>query len=330
MPDPLSQRVKRVCAAMADSTSYKMLWSSMVDGLVPPDRVTLSEPPGGNELHPDTYACESDGIPPVIFQTWKTRSGLPLNFAYWRATFVKHHPAYRLILWDDTENRHLIASGFSWFLEIYDRYPNEIFRSDAIRLFFLYSFGGIYADLDVECIRPLDDLLRVGDVLIGRMGNDATFEHSISNAVMASKPKQIFWLLAIAMAIERFMAGDQTGRLNETCPEQLTGPILLKAAVDYYVSHSPDEIARRAAPVLDYFDASEYHFGRLVVLPSHIWHPLNWNNPAHQVFRRKMSRRGVLNEATVRRRFGSSYLIHYCAHSWDEMIEMPARARVVE
>ena len=242
---------------------------------------------------------------------------MPRNYAYWRATLLKQDPTFRYIFWDDFNNWHFIASKFPWFLDIYDRYPKEIFRSDAIRFFFLYSFGGFYADLDVECIRPLDDLLDIGDVLVGRMGKNPAFEHSIPNAVMASRPRQGFWLLAIAFMMERFTEAARAGKLFELQPERLTGPILLKDAADYYISHSPSEIVRRAAISLEHFDKSEYRFGQLRVLPPQIWYPINWNNPAHQIFRRKMFRsRGVLSGSAARLRFEGSYMVHYWSHSW--------------
>lgn len=31
-------------------------------------------------------------------------------------------------------------------------------RADAMRLFFLHKYGGIYIDLDIECLRSLDFL----------------------------------------------------------------------------------------------------------------------------------------------------------------------------
>jgi hypothetical protein len=159
----------------------------------------------------------------------------------------------------------------------------------------------------------------MGDLLVGRMGKDVAFEHSIPNAIMASKPKQVFWLLAIALVSERFIQATRAGRLAEMGPEQLTGPILFKSAVEYYISHAKDEILARAAPVLKHFDSSQYRFGQLTVLPPHIWYPINWANPAHQVLRRKMSKKKVVVvESSAQRSFQNSYVVNYWSHSWDD------------
>ena len=91
-------------------------------------------------------------IPALIYQTWKSKTSLPENFAHWRASFARLNPGYSLLLWDDADNRQFIADHFAWFLPTYDGFPQEIFRVDAVRYFFLYLHGGIYVDLDLSLI----------------------------------------------------------------------------------------------------------------------------------------------------------------------------------
>jgi mannosyltransferase OCH1-like enzyme len=57
-------------------------------------------------------------------------------------------------LWDDFDNRQFIADYYPWFLAIYHAYPREIYRADAVRYFFMYQFGGVYLDMDTECLEP--------------------------------------------------------------------------------------------------------------------------------------------------------------------------------
>src|SRR5690606_28155640 len=104
------------------------------------------------------------------------------------------------------------------------------------RLFFLFRFGGLYADLDTECLRPLDPVLSGRQLVLGQMGEDLQFAHAIPNAMMASAPRQLFWLLAVSMAIERIRECTGSDDMRARGPEALTGPILLKDAYDYYVA----------------------------------------------------------------------------------------------
>ena len=102
-------------------------------------------------------------IPTLIYQTWKSKTSLPENFAHWRASFARLNPGYTLLLWDDADNRQFIADHFAWFLPTYDGFPQEIFRVDAVRYFFLYLHGGIYVDLDTQCLKPLEPLRSQAD-----------------------------------------------------------------------------------------------------------------------------------------------------------------------
>ena len=50
------------------------------------------------------------------------------------------------------------AQDYPEYLAMYDSYRFGIQRADAMRLFFLHKFGGIYIDMDIECLRSLDFL----------------------------------------------------------------------------------------------------------------------------------------------------------------------------
>ncbi len=55
-------------------------------------------------------------------------------------------------LWTDEQSRNFIAAEYPWFLETFDGYKYPIQRADSIRYFVLAHYGGIYIDLDDECI----------------------------------------------------------------------------------------------------------------------------------------------------------------------------------
>ncbi|OPB45633.1 hypothetical protein A0O28_0078430 [Trichoderma guizhouense] len=79
----------------------------------------------------------------------------------------------------------------------------------------MYMFGGIYADLDTECLRPTFDALRSNNIslpgkleneftdessmshvaMFGRMGSEQTFDHHLPNAWMAASIRHPFFLL---------------------------------------------------------------------------------------------------------------------------------------
>ncbi len=63
---------------------------------------------------------------------------------------------------------------YPWFLKVYMAYPLSIHRADAARYLILHSFGGIYADLDVESLDSMDELIKkkgLSAVLSYRIGD---------------------------------------------------------------------------------------------------------------------------------------------------------------
>jgi hypothetical protein len=150
------------------------------------------------------------------------------------------------------------------------------------------------------------------------MGRDTTFRHSIPNAMMASAPGQLFWLLAIAMAIERIAECGGVARVNDLGPEQLTGPVLLKDAVDYYVASFADDVRKRAEPVLRHVAVrSPLAASKVLILDPAEWYPVDWNNPIHDFFRREMlAKRFIPEAAYVKRLFPKASLVTYWTHSW--------------
>ncbi|HZP87463.1 MAG TPA: glycosyltransferase [Burkholderiales bacterium] len=257
-----------------------------------------------------------DAFPRIIFQTWKSRTDMPRHFARWSETLRRAHPRWTHLLWDDADNRRFIETHYPWFLDDYDSYPQEIYRADAVRYFFLYHHGGLYADMDTQCIDATDALFENGDVFLARMGRDALFPHSIPNAIMASRRHQEFWLLVIALLIDNAQAM-RAGTLNAG-PATVTGPILLKKACDLYADAGSrqtrtmvNSIARRLPSELKPEDRPS----RLVMLSQPDWYPLDWTNLVHLRFAREAVH-VPLAKPVARWLFPGCHLVTYWTHSW--------------
>ena len=234
-----------------------------------------------------TRSTEITPFPKIIFQTWKTHS-LPKQFAYWSDTWKKYN-SYEYILWDDKENREFVAANFDWFLPTYDGYDAGIKRADAIRYMFLYTHGGIYADLDFECLKPFDELLekyKSYDIILGSMDSDLSSWHlsnNIPNAIMISKPGCTFWL-KVLKEMER-----RSGWVAR--PEVQTGPIVLK-------------------------DVYKWSFGYSIkVLPPAVLYPISWVLDEEE---RKVALAADTTSLTqsMKAKYPDSYAVTYWAHSW--------------
>ena len=105
-------------------------------------------------------------IPPIIHQTWKDEL-VPVPMQDLAESWRRNHPGWEYRLWTDTQNREFIRTRYPDFLVRYDSYPYHIQRVDAVRYFILYTFGGLYVDLDFECIHSLERLLAEHECLFG-------------------------------------------------------------------------------------------------------------------------------------------------------------------
>ena len=159
----------------------------------------------------------SDGAPPrnmtntfprLIHVTWKD-THISISQARHLKSWVQKNPGWKVIFWTDKSNRDLISSNYSWFLPVFDGFSENIKRADAIRYFILYTYGGLYVDLDFESLRPIEGYLQThsAGVILG----EEPHEHSrvlyrmprlVCNALMVSKPQHPFWLRVFKAMME--------------------------------------------------------------------------------------------------------------------------------
>lgn len=172
-------------------------------------------------------------IPKIIHQTWKSAS-VPAHLARWAQSWRDHHPGFQYRLWTDQEIENLLSEYFPEWQSIFRAYHQPISRIDLARYLILYRFGGIYADLDEECIRPIDDLIEGQQFVIGEeprshlnlgMAIRRNMRRLLCPTVIASAPGHPFWahLFPYLQA-----SAEETGALDAT------GPFLLARALETY------------------------------------------------------------------------------------------------
>lgn len=127
-------------------------------------------------------------IPKIIHQTWRDKN-IPEHLAAYTSSWKKMHPDWEYVLWTDDMNRKFIHDNHPHFLPVYDRYPTAIQRVDAVRYFILLKLGGVFVDLDFECLKNVSPLLYDTEFAAGLEPEVHATEHYrqsiISNAFMA-------------------------------------------------------------------------------------------------------------------------------------------------
>lgn len=100
-------------------------------------------------------STESDiKIPKIFHQIW-LGSPLPEEFKAYQQSWIDHHPDWAYKLWTDED----VAQMELYNQEFYDETKNYGVKADILRYEILYEYGGVFVDIDFECLRPLDDLL---------------------------------------------------------------------------------------------------------------------------------------------------------------------------
>lgn len=320
MAEPTILRAKRVIHSLTEESAWRVSRFLQRDrrsltAVIP----TLSDDPVPGNYRKDVErigAADPDRFPALIYQTWKSRSAIPANYRHWRQTFVDLNPDCQVLLWDDDDNRAFIAERFAWALPVYDGYPREIFRADAVRFFFLFEFGGLYADMDTECLQPIRPSATAGSVVLCRMGGNPHFAHALPNAVMASRPFQIFWLFAIKCMLD----AAASPAAATSGPEDLTGPVLLKRAYDAFVRLDEAAVMAEIAPVLALLSERQrasLRYALPTVLPGRVWYPLDWTNLIHKRLCDRLRRdQRILPSAVGRTLFPHAAVVTYWSHSW--------------
>lgn len=117
-------------------------------------------------------------IPRIIHYCWFGRGQMPELALKCIASWHKHMPDYKYKLWnEDNFDINIIP----YTKEAYDC-RKFAFVTDYVRLFALYTEGGIYMDTDVEVLKPYDDLLS----LPGFTGYEGSKNHPPVTGTVAS------------------------------------------------------------------------------------------------------------------------------------------------
>ncbi|KAL5333375.1 nucleotide-diphospho-sugar transferase [Aspergillus crustosus] len=295
-------------------------------------------------------------IPKIIHQTWfPAGSNMSESAKGWVETVKRFHPDWEYVLWDDESNDALVREHFPWFWETYRELPKEINRADMARNFYMYLFGGMYADVDTEALRPVDTLFFSHDVALnthqailsspapasagntqrafmGRMAHTLDPEGlgAIPNGWMASPPGHPFWLLSVLSVLEN-PKGDGS-------VEGMTGPGILGPLIKQYFGNTPSQRAglrrqlcmriQSAQPGWDLFcpmgsleeDGVEELQHSLVLLPREQIYPFSWADDGEVKVCLGAKSNPLFDPEACKRRMDvdawPSYFITYCTHTW--------------
>lgn len=167
-------------------------------------------------------------VPAILHQTWKTNV-IPGELRRYVASWKRFNPSWEYRFWNDSTALTLVQRDYGWFMPTFLKFRSGVERSDILRYILLHRFGGVYADLDMECLRSFTPLLARGQVFLGAEPHEHARRQGrrnllLCNALMGSPPGDSFWL-----AVLRSLEQEVSGLLSwaELTPVDTTGPVFL-------------------------------------------------------------------------------------------------------
>lgn len=152
-----------------------------------------------------TYGHEK--IPRFIHQIWissKQNKSIDSKFTQAAQSCKDRHSDYNYTLWTDKNILDWLTENYPWFITIYRSYSYDMQRVDAMKYLLLYHYGGIYIDLDIECLStdivtamlpstPIENEEDEPEIIF-HMGTEGI---SANTDIMAAKKFHPFFKLAI-------------------------------------------------------------------------------------------------------------------------------------
>ena len=152
-------------------------------------------------------------------------------------TWLDYHNEWQCKIWTDKDLEAFpLHNG-----ELYESTDNYGQKSDIARLEILYHLGGVYADTDVECLRPVDVLHYLFDFYIGIQPLDSGFLHGTS--VIGSIPKH-------PMIKQMILQMSNNAEKNKTSIPAKTGPIFVTRIFYTFAGNLGCVILRCQQPIL--------------------------------------------------------------------------------
>uniref|UniRef100_A0A1I8FX63 Glycosyltransferase family 32 protein n=1 Tax=Macrostomum lignano TaxID=282301 RepID=A0A1I8FX63_9PLAT len=145
------------------------------------------------------------------------------------------NPDWTYYLWRDSDAEALISSAYPEFLAKYKKYSDVLERADSIRYIVLHHFGGIYLDMDVQCVRPFFPALENFNSFLDQERIEQTnifwgWPFSVMNSAMGSAPGHPFF----REVINEMLHKSQIGNAFAT-----TGPAILTQVYKQYTAVKP-------------------------------------------------------------------------------------------
>ena len=107
----------------------------------------------------EKYKNNDEKIPRLIIQTLKNND-IPSKYINSIRSIKRYNPNYKFMFFTDKDIDKFIKEEYPQYYSTYKRLPVIIQKIDFFRYIAVYHYGGIYFDLDMTGLYPLDNILK--------------------------------------------------------------------------------------------------------------------------------------------------------------------------
>ena len=165
----------------------------------------------------------SVGIPKKIYQSWISKETMPEGMRENVDKWPKVNPDYEVRFFNDKEQEEWMKTECNDYFQPWKACELPAGRADIFRYCLLFTYGGVWVDIDMIPYIPLKRVLskdvRATVLHDGGMSAEATSERGyLYNAFMASVPRDPIFKRALDIVLEHFMTGVRTRAIDSTGP----------------------------------------------------------------------------------------------------------------
>lgn len=123
------------------------------------------------------------------------------NYDSYEENWRKLNPGHKVVMWNGAMIKKLLEhSDIAGYRDFWRQLPYHIEKCDVARYMIMYIYGGIYVDLDYNCLKSVEEIIGERDLVLVREPEEhenAMNCQLISNSLMASTARNPFWLSVI-------------------------------------------------------------------------------------------------------------------------------------
>lgn len=184
-------------------------------------------------------------IPKVIHQIWiQGADVVPTLYQQNSNTWRKNNRDWEYRLWDEPSLLALMHEKAPEWLPLYKSQREVVARADIGRYVLLQQYGGLYADIDTRCVRPVIKMLAASEASLyvqlysqpwrWRRPHRIRY-HKIANSVISCSPHHRIWRTVRSSIARR--------NRNPFMPLTLrTGPEMFWPIVQRVIERDPNDV----------------------------------------------------------------------------------------